>query len=237
MINSTFLQTKNNNMNNSTTTTLKKFFLSAVLSTICVVGLLLNSAVAQTVLISPSGDGGFENGPTFEANGWSVINSTPLGTAGTPGANTWHVGNAASSSAGTSAAYVSSTGGATWSYNTGSATTSSFYRTVTSTIASESILALNFQWKGSGESGYDRLLVYAVPDGSALPGPNNPLSPSTIMQGPVAGYTLIYTQTNYAQATYTQASAIVPSSFVGTSFKLYFVFQGDNSFGTSPGAA
>jgi hypothetical protein len=237
MINSTFLQTKNNNMNNSTTTTFKKFLLSAVLSIICVAGLLLNSAVAQTVLISPSGDGGFENGPTFEANGWSVINSTPLGTAGTPGANTWHVGNAASSSAGTSAAYVSSTGGATWSYNTASPTTSSFYRTVTSTIASESIIALNFQWKGSGESGYDRLLVYAVPDGSLLPGPNNPLSPSTIMQGPVAGYTLIYTQSNYAQATYTQASAIVPSSFVGTSFKLYFVFQGDNSFGTSPGAA
>ena len=108
MINSTFLQTKNNNMNNFTTTTFKKFFLSAVLSIICVAGLLLNSAVAQTVLISPSGDGGFENGPTFEANGWTVINSSPLGTLGTPGANTWHVGNAAGASSGTAGAYVSS---------------------------------------------------------------------------------------------------------------------------------
>ena len=29
---------------------------------------------AQTVLISPTGDGGFENGSTFVANGWSVSN-------------------------------------------------------------------------------------------------------------------------------------------------------------------
>lgn len=77
MINSTFLQTKNNIMNNSKTTNFKKFFFYAVLSIICVAGLLLNSAVAQTVLISPTGDGGFENGATFEANGWTVINSSP----------------------------------------------------------------------------------------------------------------------------------------------------------------
>ncbi|NDC93460.1 MAG: hypothetical protein EB087_07095, partial [Flavobacteriales bacterium] len=141
MINSTFLQTKNNNMNNFTTTTFKKFFLSAVLSIICVAGLLLNSAVAQTVLINPSGDGGFENGATFAANGWTVINSSPLGTATTQGANTWHVGNAAGASAGTSGAYVSSTGGATWGYNSASATTSSFYRDVTSTSLTENILS------------------------------------------------------------------------------------------------
>ena len=236
MINSTFLQTKNNNMNNFTTTTFKKFFLSAVLSIICVAGLLLNSAVAQTVLISPSGDGGFENGATFEANGWTVINSSPLGTATTQGANTWHVGNVAGVSAGSKGAYVSSTGGATWGYNTASPTTSSFYRDVTSTSLTENILSLTFQWKGNGETGYDRLLVYAVPNGSATPGINNPLSPSTIMQG-VTGATLIYTQTTFPQATYAQAAINLPSSFVGTTFRIYFVFQGDNSFGTSPGAA
>ena len=236
MINSTFLQTKNNNMNNSTTSTLKKFFLSAVLSIICVAGLLLNSAVAQTVLISPSGDGGFENGATFEANGWTVINSSPLGTATTNGANTWHVGNAAGASAGTTGAYVSCTGGSTWGYNNGSATTSSFYRDVTSTSLTENIMTLSFQWKGNGESGWDRLLVYAVPIASATPGPNNPTSNSTIMQG-VTGATLIYTQTTFPQAAYAQAAVALPSTFVGTTFRIYFVFQGDNSFGTSPGAA
>ena len=223
-------------MNNSTSTRLKKFFLSAVLSIICVAGLLLNSAVAQTVLISPTGDGGFENGPTFEANGWTVQNSSPLGTTTTPGANTWHLGNAAGPSAGTTGAYVSSTGGATWSYNNLSPTTSTFYRDVTSTSLTENMLNLSFQWKGSGEGGYDRLLVYVAPASSNTPGPNNPASPSTIMQG-VTGYTLIYTQTNYAQAAYTIGTASVPSSFVGTTFRLYFVFQGDNSLGVSPGAA
>jgi len=236
MINSTFLQTKNNNMNNSTTTTFKKFFLSAVLSIICVAGFLLNSAVAQTVLINPSGDGGFENGATFEANGWNVINSSPLGTATTPGANTWHVGNAAGVSAGSAGAYVSSTGGATWGYNNASATTSSFYRDVTSTSLTENIMSLSFQWKGNGESGWDRLLVYAVPNGSATPGPNNPAANSTIMQG-VTGATLIYTQTTFPQAAYAQAAVTIPSIFVGTTFRIYFVFQADGSFGTSPGAA
>lgn len=236
MINSTFLQTKNNNMNNSTTTTFKKFFLSAVLSIICVAGLLLNSAVAQTVLINPAGDGGFENGASFEANGWVVQNSAPLGTSTTPGANTWHVGNVASASAGTTAAYVSSTGGATYGYNNASATTSTFYRDVTSTSLTENLLGLSFQWKGSGESGYDRLLVYVAPASSGTPGANNPASPSLIMQG-VTGYTLIYTQTNYAQSAYTLGTASIPSSFVGTTFRLFFVFQGDNSFGTTPGAA
>ncbi|NDA99232.1 MAG: hypothetical protein EBY31_08540, partial [Flavobacteriia bacterium] len=107
---------------------------------------------------------------------------------------------------------------------------------VTSTSLTENILSLTFQWKGNGESGWDRLLVYAVPNGSATPGPNNPLSSSTIMQG-VTGATLIYTQTTFPQAAYAQAAVVLPSTFVGTTFRIYFVFQADGSFGTSPGAA
>lgn len=107
---------------------------------------------------------------------------------------------------------------------------------MTSTSLTENILSLSFQWKGNGESGWDRLLVYAVPNGSATPGPNNPASNSTIMQG-VTGATLIYTQTTFPQAAYAQAAVVIPSNFVGTTFRLYFVFQGDSSFGTSPGAA
>ena len=38
----------------------------------------------QTTLISPTGDGGFENGATFAANGWQTVN---------PATDTWQVGN------------------------------------------------------------------------------------------------------------------------------------------------
>jgi hypothetical protein len=34
--------------------------------------LVTGNLMAQTTLISPTGDGGFENGATFAANGWSV---------------------------------------------------------------------------------------------------------------------------------------------------------------------
>lgn len=47
----------------------------------------------QTTLISPTGDGGFENGATFAANGWTVENYTGTNT------NAWYVG-AVSPSAG-----------------------------------------------------------------------------------------------------------------------------------------
>jgi hypothetical protein len=33
------------------------------------------TSLAQTLLINPAAEGGFENGNTFAANGWSVANS------------------------------------------------------------------------------------------------------------------------------------------------------------------
>ena len=66
---------------------------------------------AQTTLISPTGDGGFENGATFLANGWTVVNGAT---------NQWFVGNVAVASAGTNSAYVSDNAtGTTHNYNVG----------------------------------------------------------------------------------------------------------------------
>ena len=54
---------------------------------------VLSAAIsnAQTTLISPTGDGGFENGATFLANGWTVVNGAT---------NQWFVGNVAVASGG-----------------------------------------------------------------------------------------------------------------------------------------
>ena len=51
----------------------------------------------QTVLIDPATDGGFENGATFTANGWTVVNGAT---------NQWFVGNVAGASAGNNSAYI-----------------------------------------------------------------------------------------------------------------------------------
>jgi hypothetical protein len=45
------------------------------------------NASAQTILIDPAGDGGFENGATFASNGWTVSNFADS-------VNKWVVGTA-----------------------------------------------------------------------------------------------------------------------------------------------
>jgi hypothetical protein len=76
--------------------------------------------------------------------------------------NNWYVGNAPGAFAGTNAAYISNTSGLTWAYSPTTVSTTHFYRDVT-VPANENVISLNFQWKGSGESGWDRLLIYAAP--------------------------------------------------------------------------
>jgi hypothetical protein len=61
----------------------------------------VNSTKAQTTIINPSGDGGFNNGSTFAANGWTVANQ---------GVNPskWVVGSAVSTTTTSNAASVTS---------------------------------------------------------------------------------------------------------------------------------
>ncbi len=176
----------------------------------------------QTTLISPTGAGGFENGSTFAANGWTAVNST---------SNAWFLGAASTPFAGSRSAYISNDNGTTWGYSTTTTSTSHFYRDVT-VPAGEEAINLSFQWKGSGESGWDRLLIYTAPT-TLNPEVNVPVSNSNVL----TGATLVYTQASYAQATYTNGVISLPTSLAGTSFRLIFTWQNDASFGASPGAS
>lgn len=176
----------------------------------------------QTTLISPTGAGGFENGSTFAANGWTAVNST---------SNAWFLGAASTPFAGSRSAYISNDNGTTWGYSTATASASHFYRDVT-VPAGEEAINLSFQWKGSGESGWDRLLIYIAPT-TLNPEVNVPVSNSNVL----TGATLVYTQASYAQATYTNGVISLPTSLAGTSFRLIFTWQNDASLGTSPGAS
>ena len=176
----------------------------------------------QTTLISPTGAGGFENGSTFAANGWTAVNST---------SNAWFLGAASTPFAGSRSAYISNDNGTTWGYSTTTTSTSHFYRDVT-VPAGEEAINLSFQWKGSGESGWDRLLIYVAPT-TLNPEVNVPVSNSIVL----TGATLVYTQASYAQATYTNGVISLPTSLAGTSFRLIFTWQNDALFGTSPGAS
>ena len=177
---------------------------------------------AQTTLISPTGDGGFETGTTFAANGWTVVNAAT---------NTWQVGAASTPFAGSRGAYVSNNAGTSWSYTNNLIQTSHFYRDII-VPSGEGIINLSFQWKGNGESNWDRLLVYTAPI-TVTPVAGSPASNSTTL----AGATLVYTQASSSQSAYTSATISLPSSLAGTTFRLIFTWQNDGSGGTIPPAA
>jgi len=184
--------------------------------------LAMNVASAQTTLISPTGDGGFDNGTTFTANGWTLVNHSATTN------NNWYVGAVPVSAAGTNAAYVSNDGGTTWAYSNSTASTAHFYRDVT-VAANHPKIELNFSWKGNGESGWDRLLIYVAPT-TLTPVAGTPASNSSVL----TGATLVYTQTVFPQAAYGNTQVFLPSSLAGTTFRLIFTWQNDGSLGTTP---
>ena len=134
------------------TTTFKKMFMKNIFTKLLLGVLFVLGTVganAQTTLISATGDGGFETGSTFALNNWTSVNHTT---------NTWQVGAASTPFAGARAGFVSNDGGTTYAYTLTTSQTSHFYRDIT-VPAGETKIQLSFQWKGSGESGFDRLLV------------------------------------------------------------------------------
>jgi hypothetical protein len=183
---------------------------------------LFSEIHAQTVHISPTGDGGFETGSGLAANGWTVVNDAT---------NTWQSSGVAVAASGSNCAFISNNGGTTYAYSTGTTQTSHFYRDVT-IPAGNTAISLSFNWKGSGELGYDRLLVYTATT-SVTPLSNAPTSSSTTL----TGATLVFTQPSFAQSTYTTASITLPAALAGTTVRLIFTWQNDGGGGTSPGAA
>ncbi|HUM48163.1 MAG TPA: hypothetical protein PLD84_14630, partial [Chitinophagales bacterium] len=81
---------------------------------------LFHSLYGQsTSLISATGNGGFESGTTFAANGWTEVNGTQP--------NKWYVGTGPTGYTGTRCAFMSKNGTG-HSYNINNAAVSHFYR-------------------------------------------------------------------------------------------------------------
>ncbi len=206
---------------------MKKTFMYLTIPVMLVLSLVLTafSGFGQTVLINPAAEGGFESGSSMATNGWTVVNHASTAN------NNWYVGATPVSFAGTNAAYISNDAGVTWAYSNSVASASHFYRDVT-VPSGESKINLQFQWKGNGESGWDRLLVYVAPT-TVTPVAGTPAANSTVL----TGATLVYTQTTFPQTAYANANFYLPTSLAGTTFRLIFVWQNDGSFGTTPGVS
>lgn len=189
------------------------------------------TANAQTILIDPSGDGGFENGNTFSSNGWNVTSSAITTD------NQWVCNSGATSGfSGTRCAYVSNNTAGTpppHTYTTSATRVSHIYRDI-SIPANAINIYLNFNWIATGESTFDRLRIWLVPTSyTPLYGTEitaNGSAPTGQVQQGLVNYS--------AQTSWTSAAQItIPAAYAGTTIRLVFEWKNDNSAGTNPPAA
>ncbi len=191
--------------------------------------LFANLCISQTTLISPTGNGGFEAGTSFAANGWTV-------TTGSSTQNQWVCNTGATAGfSGTRAAYVTDNASATpppHTYTTNLFTTrvSHLYRNIT-VPAGQTLITLNFDWINYGEgNGNDRLRVWTVPT------TYNPTYGTVIN---ASGVNLLQGLNFYdGQPLWTNSGTIsLPSSYAGTTFRLVFEWVNNGSFTGDPPAA
>ena len=170
---------------------------------------------SQTLLIDPSNEGGFELPGGLTGNGWTPVNST---------VNNWFVSGVAIPFSGSNSAFISNTNGITYSYTNTVTQTSHFYRDITVPSGNMAI-NLKFNYKSVGELNFDRLLVYVAPT-SVTPVANVPASSNTS----ITGATLIYTDFTQVNS-YQLVNLFLPASLSGTTFRLIFTWQNDNTSG------
>ena len=199
--------------------------------------LLGQSMNAQTVLINPNVEGGFEDGTTFASNGWTQVDDTN---------NRWVLGTVPGWFSGARGAYVSNDSGVTWGYSTTTTSRSHFYRDV-AFPAGATAVDLAFDWRANGSDGnWDNLLVYIM-DTSITPstaGPATTNTTSTNWTGytnGTTGYfllqrngTTVPTTTTAVTYTFTAAQLNYVS---GKTKRLVFVWKNDGSGGANPPAS
>ena len=189
-------------------------------------GLSTSVTHAQTILINPSGDGGFENGLTFAANGWTVSNSANNPWfVGTPGGGAPMAGNKA---------YVSSDAGVTNSYIPTNNATNYFWREVT-VPSTDSVIQLSFNWAQQGEASWDLWQVFTAPTTITPSGINtHPGSGLTNVPAGITGATFV---ANGSPQTGVQTTTIfLPKTLAGTTFRLIFSWKNETG-GTQPPAS
>ena len=141
-------------------------------------------------LLNPAGDGGFENGSTFAANGWTVVN---FPTATSP-VNEWVVGT--STLTGMTApfsgnrAFVSSTLGANNNYNASSSNHIYLYRDIV-VPAGATFTTVTFDWVCTGELTWDIIQVFVAPTSITPVAGLHPGSGNAVIPADITGATQI----------------------------------------------
>ena len=185
----------------------------------------LNYSNAQTVLIDPANEGGFELPGGFAGNGWTVANNA----AG----NQWVIGTVPTGFTNNSA-FISNDAGVTHAFTNNAPTVVHFYRDVT-IPAGETSVTLSFNWLANGEfSFYDALMV------SVAPTTFTPTAATTSLGTAfLAGVTEIgrfWTQITPQTVTVSIPQSALNNCSAPVTIRIIFSWKNDSSGGTNPPA-
>ena len=195
-----------------------KFFAWSITALLCSLLTFASTTQAQTILLDPLGDGGFENGVDFTSNGWTLVNNISIKQSG------WFIDTNVSNTEWTmpasNCAFISDSLGENWTYNSawlpnsGVGTKSStvhFYRDI-AFPAGETNINLSFDLLCNGEGfNYDVFYVWLCPV-SLTPTVNSPVGMSDITVWDGTGEsTIIFKQQG------TSSSSIRPVSHINIS--------------------
>lgn len=172
---------------------------------------------AQTILVSPTGDGGFETGTTFAANGWTVVNSLPLQT------NQWFLGTTVAGFTGARCAFVG-TASTNNNYNANAASVVHIYRDIV-IPSGQSSIKLKFRWKSRGRANEDIMNIYLTPVS---------YTPTAGTIPPAAN---LIGEDYRNNTTWVNDSLDLDCSFSGTTQRLVFTWLNDGSTGNNPAIA
>jgi len=179
---------------------------------------------AQTTLISPSGDGGFETGADFASNGWSFDNGAVT--------NKWFVGTVPAGFT-NRCAYISNNGGTNWTYTNTAVSVVHFWRDVT-IPAGETNIVLTFNWQALGETfSFDALMVSIAPT-SYVPAASGISLTTSALAAPAITLAQLFNAGSVQTAT-----IALPPALVGNcaTIRLIFSWKSDNTAGNNPPAA
>ena len=202
----------------------------------------LSTAFAQTIIINPATDGGFELGNTFAANGWTIVNNANNQF------NNWYLSNGTLVNGtrsfapnGNRAAFISqSPNTQVWSYDLNNYSTTHFYKDVTFPAGQDQI-QLKFRWNAQGEGNsnqaYDVLYVYMCPT-SITPLPNSPFGTSSVPVWNGSGTAnLLGAFFSCPSNSGTTATITITPNAAGTTQRLVFTWKNGNTLGVQPPAA
>lgn len=168
------------------------------------------NAFSQEILIDPAGAGGFELGPTWEDNGWTVVNpNNPNNTN-----KRWYLGTGQAGYSGSRAAFIGND--ETTVGDAPGARKIHFYRQVTFPAGATNIV-LSFKFKQEVlDAGFDYIQVNTA---NAIPTTGNEAA-GQVRFGPFPEEVPV--------PTFTQQTVNLPNNMAGQTRYLIFTFIADN---------